>query len=328
MTFEKRKAVCALLASAAFSVSAINIAHAADFPDHAIKLVVPWAPGGATDVLGRILAKGLTEQLGQTVVVENKAGAGGNIGTSGFVREKADGYSLLVATSSTNAANPHLYKRLGFDAEKDFSAVAFVADIPNVLEVPPDSKFKTATDLIDYAKAHPEELNYGSAGVGSSQHLATSLLQHLTEARFTHVPYKGSGPAVSDLLGKRLDFMIDTGSMAQVKGGNLRALAIASKKRIPLLPDVPTFEEVGVKGMIASAWYGIVAPKGTPDDVVLKLNQAVNAALKDPETRKQLENMGAQVVEGENSAADFASFMTSEIKRYGDLVKMSGAVPE
>lgn len=328
MNFKTGKSLCATIASAVLSVSAMSTVQAADFPDHAIKLVVPWSPGGATDVLGRILAKGLTEQLGQTVVVENKAGAGGNIGTSGFVREKPDGYSLLVATSSTNAANPHLYKRLGFDAEKDFSAVAFVADIPNVLEVPNDSKFNSASELIDYAKQHPEELNFGSAGVGSSQHLATSLLQHLTDARFTHVPYKGSGPAVSDLLGKRLDFMIDTGSMAQVKGGNLKALAIASKKRIPLLPDVPTFEEVGVKGMIASAWYGIVAPAGTPGDVVEKLNKAVNAALKNPETRSQLEGMGAQVVEGDNTAADFGKFMTSEIKRYGDLVKMSGAVPE
>ena len=322
------KTLCVPMVSAVLATTAAGMARAETFPDHAIKLVVPWSPGGATDVLGRILAKGLTEQLKQTVVVENKAGAGGNIGTTSFVREKPDGYSLLVATSSTNAANPHLYKRLGFDAEKDFAPVAFVANIPNVLEVPKGSKFTSVTDLIQYAKDKPGELNYGSAGVGSSQHLATSLLQHITGAQFTHVPYKGSGPAVSDLLGKRLDFMIDTGSMAQVKGGNLTALAVASTKRIPFLPDVPTFEEAGVKDMVASAWYGIVAPAGTPADVIEILNKAVNNALKDPQTHAQLEGMGAQVVEGSNSSAEFAEFMKTEIKRYGELVRMSGAKPE
>src|SRR5690606_37788209 len=145
------------------------------------------------------------------------AGAGGNIGTAAFVREKADGYALIVITSSTNAANPHLYKRLGFDARKDFAPIAFVANIPNVLEVPQGSRFNSVSALIDYAKSNPGALNYGSAGVGSSQHLAASLLQHTTGTQFAHIPYKGSGPAVSDLLGKRLDFMIDTGSMAQVK---------------------------------------------------------------------------------------------------------------
>lgn len=322
------KTLCVPIFSAVLATTVAGMARAGTFPDHAIKLVVPWSPGGATDVLGRILAKGLTEQLKQTVVVENKAGAGGNIGTTSFVREKPDGYSLLVATSSTNAANPHLYKRLGFDAEKDFAPVAFVANIPNVLEVPKGSKFTSLTDLIQYAKNQPGELNYGSAGVGSSQHLATSLLQHITGAQFTHVPYKGSGPAVSDLLGKRLDFMIDTGSMAQVKGGNLTALAVASTRRIPFLPDVPTFEEAGIKDMVASAWYGIVAPAGTPPKVVETLNRAVNNALKDPQTHAQLEGMGAQVVEGSNSSAEFAAFMKSEIKRYGELVRMSGAKPE
>ena len=317
--------VPALVAGA---VTAAPQAVAADYPDHPIKLVVPWSPGGATDVLGRILAKGLTEQIGQTVVVENKAGAGGNIGTAAFVREKADGYALIVITSSTNAANPHLYKRLGFDARKDFAPIAFVANIPNVLEVPQGSRFNSVTELIDYAKANPGALNYGSAGVGSSQHLAASLLQHTTGTQFAHIPYKGSGPAVSDLLGKRLDFMIDTGSMTQVKSGNLTALAVASKKRIAFLPDVPTFEEAGVKEMIASAWYGIAAPAGTPPEIVDKLNTAINKALAVPETRQQLEAMGAQLSDGENTAASFSAFISDEIERYAGLVKMSGAKPE
>ncbi|MGP1616016.1 MAG: Bug family tripartite tricarboxylate transporter substrate binding protein, partial [Pollutimonas bauzanensis] len=167
-------------------------AAAASYPERPIKLVVPWAPGGATDVLGRFIAKGLSERVGQPVVVENRGGAGGNIGTAAFVREKADGYTLLVATSSTNAANPYLYKQLGFKPESDFAAVAFVASIPNLLEVNKDSKYKSFQELLDAAKAHPGALNYGSAGVGSSQHLAASLLKHLTKIDIVHIPYKGS----------------------------------------------------------------------------------------------------------------------------------------
>ncbi len=312
---------------AAVAAGIAPAAYAQSYPERPIKLVVPWPPGGATDSLARLLAQRLTERLGQTVIVDNKAGAGGNIGTASFVREKADGYTLLMATSSTNAANPHLYSRLGFDASKDFAPVAFVAEIPNILEVPKQSPFKSVADLVAAAKAEPGKLNYGSGGVGSSQHLAGALFKHLTGADVLHIPYKGSGPAVSDLLAGQVDMMLDTGSLAQVQAGALRALAVASHQRLPAMPDVPTFEEAGVPKMIASAWYGIVAPTGTPADVVQRLNKEVNAVTATPEVKQRMESMGALVPAGQ-TPEQFSAFIQSEIARYAEIVKISGAKME
>lgn len=312
-----------LTAAALGAALATPMGHAQDGP---IRLVVPYAPGGPIDVTARALAERVRDSLG-VVVVDNKAGAGGNIGTAAFVREKPDGYTLLVATSSTNAANPHLYARLGFDPVKDFTPVAFVAEIPNILEVPKQSPYQSVRQLVDAAKAAPGKLNYGSGGVGSSQHLAGAMFKARTGVDILHIPYKGSGPAVSDLLAGQVDMMIDTGSLAQVQAGALRALAVASRQRLPALPDVPTFAEAGVNDMHASAWYGIVAPAGTPDAIVERLNRDINAITADPAMRQRMESMGAIVPAGQTPAA-FGDFMRAEIDRYAGIVKLSGAKME
>lgn len=320
--------VVPLFMGAALALSALQPAYAqAAYPDKPVRLIVPWAPGGATDVIARLVGQKLAERLGQPVVIENKAGAGGNIGTAAFVREKADGYTLLMTTSSTHGINSHLYSRPGFDVEKDFANVAFVGSIPNVLEVPAKSRFETAQQLLDYARENPGKLNYGSAGVGSSQHLAAAQLIHSAGIDITHIPYKGSGPAVSDLLGANLDFMLDTGSLSQVKGGALKALAVASKTRLKELPEVPTFDEVGLKDMYAAAWYGVATHAGVPEDIVERLNQEINAILEQPDMVARLESMGVQVGPL-RQPKELDAFVKEEGVRFKALVEMSGAQME
>lgn len=298
-------------------------AQAQTYPDKSIRLVVPWPAGGGADAVGRAVAQALTTALGKTVYVENVAGAGGNIGTQQFVRSAPDGYTLLLATSSTNSANPYLYKKTGFDAVKDFAPVASVALIPSVLVVPATSPYKSPTEIIAAAKANPGKLSYGSGGVGASAHLAGELFKSVAKVDITHVPYKGSGPALTDVMGGQLDLMFDTGAFSHIKGGKIRALAVASDKRQPLLPNVPTFEELGIKGMVMNAWYGVAAPAGTPAAVVAKVNQAVNQALKSGELAKRLADIGAEVRSG--TPEDFAKFWRSELARYEGLVKLTGA---
>lgn len=315
-----------LLAVAVAAFASIAPAQAQDstYPNKPIRLIVPWAPGGATDVIARIVGKRLGEELGQPVVIENKAGAGGNIGTVSFVRESPDGYTLLMTTSSTNAINPHLYSKIGYDAEKDFAHVALIGAIPNVLEVPVKSPFQTALQLLQYAKENPSQLNYGSAGVGSSQHLAASQLIQSSGINITHIPYKGSGPAVTDLLGGNIDLMLDTGSLAQVRAGTLRALAVASATRLQVLPEVPTFEELGLKDMYAAAWYGVAAHADTPVPVVERLNREIIKILKEPAITEQLENMGVQIGQA-LSPVQLDAFVLSEIQRFKTLVELSDA---
>ena len=314
-----RMGATAILATAC----ALGSAQAQNYPEKSIRIVVPWPAGGAADAVGRAVAQALTTELGKTVFVENVAGAGGNIGTQQFIRSAPDGYTLLLATSSTNAANPHLYKKTGFDAIKDFVPVASVAVIPSVLVVPASSKFNTPGDLVAAAKANPGKLSYGSGGVGASAHLAGELFKSLTKTDITHVPYKGSGPALTDVMGGQLDFMFDTGAFPHVKGGKVRALGIAADRRSPSLPDVPTLSEVGLKGMIMNAWYGVAAPAGTPTSVVTRVNAAINQSLKSGELTKRLQDIGGEVRSG--SSTEFAAFWSAELARYEGIVKLTGA---
>lgn len=314
-----RRHLAMLLAAACIT----PVVRAQSYPEKSIRLVVPWPAGGGADAVGRAVAQALTTELGKTVYVENIAGAGGNIGTQQFIRSAPDGYTLLLATSSTNSANPYLYKKTGFDPVKDFTPVALVALIPSVLLVPGKSKFKSPQEIIAAAKAAPGKLSYGSGGVGASAHLAGELFKSVAKVDITHVPYKGSGPALTDVMGGQLDLMFDTGAFSHIKGGKIRALAVAADRRQPLIPDVPTFEELGIKGMIMNAWYGVAAPAGAPPTVVAKVNEAVNKALKSGDLAKRLADIGAEVRSG--SADDFSKFWRSELTRYEALVKLTGA---
>lgn len=311
------------LLMAAACLVPLSTAHAQAYPEKPIRLVVPWPAGGGADAVGRAVAQALTLELGKSVFVENIAGAGGNIGTQQFVRSAPDGYTLLLATSSTNVANPYLYKKVGFDPIKDFTPVASVAMLSSVLVVPASSPFKSPKDIIAAAQAAPGTLLYGSGGVGASAHLAGELFNSVSKIDITHVPYKGSGPALTDVMGGQINMMFDTGAFPHIKGGKIRALAVAAEKRHPLIPDVPTFEELGIKGMIMNAWYGVAAPAGTPAAVVAKVNQAVEHALKSGELSKRLKDIGAEVRGGSPEA--FATFWRSELVRYEGLVKLTGA---
>ena len=311
------------LLMAAACLVPLSTAHAQAYPEKPIRLVVPWPAGGGADAVGRAVAQALTLELGKSVFVENIAGAGGNIGTQQFARSAPDGYTLLLATSSTNVANPYLYKKVGFDPIKDFTPVASVAMLSSVLVVPTSSPFKSPKDIIAAAQAAPGTLLYGSGGVGASAHLAGELFNSVSKIDITHVPYKGSGPALTDVMGGQINMMFDTGAFPHIKGGKIRALAVAAEKRHPLIPDVPTFEELGIKGMIMNAWYGVAAPAGTPAAVVAKVNQAVEHALKSGELSKRLTDIGAEVRGGTPEA--FATFWRNELVRYEKLVKLTGA---
>ena len=312
-----------LLAFAALGLMS-SLALAA-YPDKPIKIVVPWSPGGATDQIARLLAPPLSQAMGVPVIVENKAGAGGVVGTQLFVKEKADGYTLLLATSSTNAAAPHLVAKLGFDPTSDFTPVLSLCSIPNVMVVPIKSPWKTLKDIVDAAKKSPAAYTYGSAGIGGSQHLAGAQFKTAAKIDIRHVPYKGSGPAAQDLLAGHIDMMIDTGSLGSIRGGLLRPIAVASSKRLSVLPAIPSFEEAGTP-MLASAWYGVALPREAPAEVVQRLNAELNKILRSAEVRQKLIDMGAEV--GGGTAAEFAGFIASEIKRYEGIVKDSGAPRE
>lgn len=310
-----------LAAAFAFAAAAASAA----WPERSVKFLVPWPPGGATDQVARILAPALAEALGVPVVVENKGGAGGNIGTAAFLQEKADGYAILMATSSTNAAGPHLFANQGFDPARDFLPVVLVCTIPNVMVVPARSPWRSLKDIVAAAKQAPGKHTYGSAGIGSSQHLAGAQFKTAAAIDVSHIPYKGSGPAAGDLIAGHIDMMIDTGSLGHIKGGSLRALAVAAEARLPALPDVPTFKEAGTP-MLASAWYGVMMHAKAPPEAAARVNREVNALLARPDIREKLQGIGAQVNGGSLEA--FQKFSLDEIRRYGDIVRLSGAPKE
>jgi tripartite-type tricarboxylate transporter receptor subunit TctC len=300
-------------------------AQAQSYPDKPIKLVVPFAPAGATDVLARIVGQKLSELEKQPVIVDNRAGAGGNIGSDAVAKAAPDGYTLLMGAVGTHAINVSLYKKMPYDPVKDFIPVVLVATVPNVLVVPASLPVNSVKELIAYGKANPGKLNFGSSGNGTSIHLSGELFKSMTGMDMQHVPYKGSGPATVDLLSGQVQMMFDNlpSAMPNIKSGKLKALAVTSAKRSPSLPDVPTIAEAGVPGYEAPSWFGILVPKGTPPEIVAKLNTDINKILAMPDTKKKFLEQGAEPAGG--TPEQFAALINSEIPKWAKVVKASGA---
>lgn len=295
------------------------------YPVKPVRLVVPFPAGGGSDNIGRVLVPRLSELLGQQVFVDNRAGAGGSIGTETVVRSPPDGYTLVLASTSEIAVNPAIYSKLGYDTLKDLVPVAMVASSPMVLIVPPSLPVKNIGDFIALAKAKPGGLNIASAGNGSFTHLAGELFRSMTGLTWTHVPYKGAPPAIGDLASGRVDAMFSTmpAAMGSIKGGLVRAIAISSKTRMPTLPDVPTVIESGVTGYEPEYWYGVFVPAATPKDIVAKLADAVAKAVQSPDVAANLVSQGASPAT--MTSTQFAGYVKDEWARWGEVVKDSGA---
>ena len=291
------------------------------FPQRPITLVVPTAPGGSTDFTARLIVEPLAKALGQPVVVDNKPGASGNIGNQFVARAKADGYTLLVSYSGYHVGNPHLFKQAGWDPIKDFAPVAMMTRAPQVIAARPDLPANNLKELIAYAKAHPGKLNYASSGNGSIQHIAGELFKQLTGTFITHIPYKGSGPAVQDLMGGQVDLFITTpaGVMSQVQGGRLKALAVTSKQRLASLPNVPTAAESGLPGYELDSWFALYAPAGTPPEIVQQLNAEIGKILQAQEVRRKADDSGTSVEL--MTPAQLASFTKKELDYWGTVIQ-------
>jgi tripartite-type tricarboxylate transporter receptor subunit TctC len=305
--------------------AALPAARAQAYPTKPITIIVPFPPGGTTDILARILAQYMSTELGQSVVIDNRGGAGGNIGAQAAARAPADGYTLLMGTVGTHAINASLYKKLPYDHIKDFVPLSRVAMVPNLLVANPSQPYKTVKELIAYAKANPGKVNYGSSGNGTSIHLSGELFKSLAKVDMTHIPYKGSAPAVSDLIGGQIAIMFDNmpSALPHVKAGKLRAIALTSAKRSPELPDVPTVAEAGLPGYEATSWFGMFAPAGTPPAIVAKLNDIIVKALNDPDIRKRIVEQGGEP--HPETPEQFAAFIKAETTKWGKVVKESGA---
>ena len=294
------------------------------YPNKPIRMVVPYPPGGPTDVLGRIVAQKLSESLGQQVVVENRPGASGMIGSEIVAKAAPDGYTLLT-NASIHVINPSLYPKMNFDALRDFAPVSLIAQVPLILVVNPALPAKSVTELIALGKAQPNLLNFGSSGNAAAPHLAGESFKIATGVQMQHVPYKGSAPALTDLIGGQVQLIFDSmpSAMPHVKSGKIRALAVTTAKRSPTVPDLPTVTESGVPGFDISTWYGVWAPAGTPKDIVNKVAGEMAKALQQPAVRERLAALGAEPVG--NTPEEFAAYCQSELAKWSKIVKESGA---
>ena len=300
-------------------------AQAQDYPAKPVRLVIPFPQAGTVDPVTRMLAEALTRALGQQVVVENKPGANGNIGTTEVARAAPDGYTLVAASSGTLATNPSLYKSMPFNPQKDLLPVALYASVPNILVVNPGMPVATLADFTNYVRANPGKLNFGSSGNGSSMHLAGELYRKMSSTQMTHIPYLQVGQATTDLISGQLQMMFQLvpGIAQHVRAGTVRPIAVLSPKRIAALPNVPTSAEAGMPGLESSAWFGILAPAGTPRAVIERLNRDINSVLKDAVLIKRYADLGVEALGG--TPEDFARFLESETIKWAEVVRFSGA---
>jgi tripartite-type tricarboxylate transporter receptor subunit TctC len=315
-----------MLAAVFFAELAFNVMAAdnpASYPSRPITILVGYPPGGATDIIARLVATKLSQSVGQPVIVENKPGAGSNIATEQVVRAQPDGYTLLVETIA-NATNMTVYKNVKYDSARDLAPIVQFMSSPSVLVVSPSLKATDLKSLIALAKAEPGKLTYASSGVGGSPHLAGELLELRAGVDMVHVPYKGATPAMVDVMSGHVSmgFMTSLGALEQIQAGKLRPIAVAYAKRLPELPDVPTMAEAGLENFEVSSWNGLAAPAGTPEPVIRKLNQEVNKILATPEAREQLRTLGAEPVGGTPQA--FADYVNGEIRKWGEVIKAAG----
>jgi len=320
----------AIKARAAVFVAAAALAQLAcaqSWPSKPIRYVVPFPPAGATDILARIVAEKISGPLGQQVVVENRAGAAGNLGMELVARSAPDGYTVVMSTAA-QSINETLYPKLSFSLARDFAPIALVAHVPNIMEVHPSVPAKTVKEFIALAKAHPGQINYASSGSGTSIHLSAELFMMMTGVRMVHVPYKGSGPALTDLMAGQVSVMFDNlpSSMVYIKAGRLRPLAVTTRTRYPGLPDIPTVAEAGVPGYEAIAWFGMLGPAALPRDVVMRLNTEVNRAIQLPDVAERLAQQGA--IPEAMTPENFGAFIRGEIAKWAKVVKASGAKVE
>ena len=310
---------CLILAPLTLATAALA------FPDRPVRVVVPFPPGGSNDVIARLLAQKLSELWGKSVIVENHAGGGGNVGTEGVARAAPDGHTLLLAAPGPLVVNQSLYSKLSFDPTKDFAPVGLIASVPIVLAVNPSVKANSVAELIALAKAQPGKLNFGSSGNGSTNHLAGELFKSLAGIDIVHIPYRGAAPAMNDLIAGHIPMMFDNmpAVRPQADGGKIRVLAVAGSTRSKVFPNLPTMVEAGVPGFDATAWFGLVAPAKTPADVLEVLATSTAKVLKDPDIAKKFADLGAEP--GTVTGAAFGQFLKTEADKWGKVVKASGA---
>ena len=301
-------------------------AHAQNWPSKALRIVVPFAPGGSTDIFARLLGERMAQALGQSVVIDNRAGAAGNIGADVVAKATPDGYTLLMATTGVMSINQALYKNMSYDASKDLEPVAFVASITNVLIVSAEAPLKSMADVLATAKRAPGTLSFASSGAGSSTHMSAELFKAMAGIDMLHVPYKGSAPALLDLIAARVSLMFENmpGAVPHIRAGKVRALAQTGVKRTGALPEVPTVAEAGVAGYESLSWSGIALPAGAPRDVVARLNREINTILAQPDMRQKLAEQGADAVGGSPDA--FAEHVRRERDKWGGVVRSAGIV--